>query len=106
MVILETTVFTKIVQSLMPDDEYRLLQNRLIETPEAGDLIKGSGGLRKVRWKLEGRGKRGGVRVIYYWAKSDYQKFMLFAYAKNEQEELTREQLSVLKKIIESEFGK
>ena len=106
MVILETTVFTKIVQSLMPDDEYRLLQNRLIETPEAGDLIKGSGGLRKVRWKLEGRGKRGGVRVIYYWAKSDYQIFMLFAYAKNEQEELTREQLSVLKKIIESEFGK
>jgi len=106
MVILETTIFTKVLQSLMPDDEYRLLQNHLIETPGAGDLIKGSGGLRKIRWKLEGRGKQGGVRIIYYWAKSDDQIFMLFAYAKNEQEDLTREQLSVLKKLVESEFGK
>lgn len=104
MVILETTVFTKVIQSLMPDSDYRLLQNHLIEFPEAGDLIKGSKGLRKVRWKLEGRGKRGGVRVIYYWATSDYQIFMLYAYAKNEQEDLTKEQLSVLKKLVESEF--
>ena len=106
MIILETTVFTKIVQVLMPDDEYRLLQNHLIEFPEAGDLIKGSGGLRKIRWKLEGRGKRGGVRVIYYWAVTDDQIFMLFAYAKNEQEDLTKDQLSVLKKLVESEFRK
>ena len=104
MVILETTVFTKVVQALMPDDEYRLLQNHLTEFPEAGDLIKGSGGLRKIRWKLEGRGKRGGVRVIYYWAVTDDQIFMLFAYAKNEQEDLTKDQLSVLKKLVESEF--
>lgn len=104
MVILETTVFTKVIQSLMPDSDYRLLQNHLIEFPEAGDLIKGSKGLRKVRWKLEGRGKCGGVRVIYYWATSDYQIFMLYAYAKNEQEDLTKEQLSVLKKLVESEF--
>jgi hypothetical protein len=106
MVILETAVFTKIVQSLMPDDEYRLLQNHLIEFPEAGDVIKGSGGLRKIRWKLEGRGKRGGVRVIYYWTTSDYQIFMLYAYAKNDQEDLTKEQLMVLKKLVESEFVK
>ena len=106
MVILETVVFTKIVQSLMLDDEYRLLQNHLIEFPEAGDIIKGSGGLRKVRWKLEGRGKRGGARVIYYWATTDYQIFMLYAYPKNDQEELTKEQLTVLKKLVESEFRK
>jgi len=105
MVIFETTVFTKIIHSLMPDDEYRLLQNRLIECPDAGDLIKGSGGLQKIRWKLEGRGKRGGVRIIYYWATNYDQIFMLFAYTKNEQENLTKEQLSVLKKLIESEFG-
>jgi len=106
MVILETTIFTKIVQPLMPDDEYRLLQNHLIEFPESGDVIKGSGGLIKIRWKLEGRGKRGGVRVIYYWATSDYQIFMLYAYSKNDRENLTKEQLTMLKKLVELEFGK
>ena len=51
----------------MDDDLYRQLQNFLIEQPDAGDLIEGTGGLRKVRWKLPGTGKRGGVRVIYFW---------------------------------------
>ncbi|MGB5496943.1 MAG: type II toxin-antitoxin system RelE/ParE family toxin [Sedimenticolaceae bacterium] len=106
MVFLETSVFTKSIQSLLSDEEYRWLQNHLVRFPEAGDLIKGSGGLRKIRWKLEGRGKRGGVRVIYYWATSDDQLFMLFAYAKNEQGDLTKEQLLVLKKLVETEFGK
>ena len=105
MVVFETSIFTKLIQPLMPDDEYRLLQNRLIECPDAGDLIKGSGGLRKIRWKLEGRGKRGGIRVIYYWATNDDQIFMLYGYPKNEQANLTKEQLSVLKKLVESEFG-
>ncbi|QEP43821.1 hypothetical protein D5085_12210 [Ectothiorhodospiraceae bacterium BW-2] len=104
MIIFETTVFTKIIHSLMPDDEYRLLQNHIIESPDTGELIKGSGGLRKVHWKLQGRGKRGGVRVIYYWAINDDQIFMLYEYPKSEQENLTHEQLSALKKLVESEF--
>ena len=77
MIIVETTVFTKLIGQLMDDDRYRELQALLIENPEIGDLIQGSGGLRKIRWKLTGRGKRGGVRVIYYWAVSVDQIRML-----------------------------
>ena len=106
MVIIETSVFTKIIQSLMHDEEYRLFQSHLVEVPDAGEIIQGSGGLRKVHWRLEGRGKRGGARIIYYWGTGQNQLFMLYAYAKNEQEDLTKEQLSVLKKLVESEFKK
>ena len=104
MVIIETSIFTKRIQSLMLDEEYRLFQSYLTEIPDVGDLIQGGGGIRKVRWKLEGRGKRGGVRIIYYWATSQGQLLMLYAFAKNEQENLSKEQLSVLKQVVESEF--
>ncbi len=72
----------------MRDDAYRELQEMLIERPEKGDLIPGSGGLRKVRWKLEGQGQRGSVRIIYYWVAADEQLRMLYAYAKAKQENL------------------
>lgn len=101
MVIIETTIFSRLIQELMNDDEYRALQEALISRPEAGDLIRGSGGLRKIRWKLAGRGKSGGVRVIYYWVVADHQIRMLYAYPKSEQGNLTREQIAVLKKVIE-----
>jgi len=64
--------------------------------PDAGDLIPGGGGLRKIRWSAQGRGKRGGVRVIYYWAVRQEQILMLLMYAKNERDDLTVEQLKVL----------
>ena len=67
MVIVETLIFTKLIRELMSDDEYKDLQEALVNRPDLGDLIQGSGGLRKVRWKLKGSGKSGGVRVIYYW---------------------------------------
>ena len=101
MVIIETSVFSRLIKELMSDDEYRSLQEALVRRPEIGDLIKGSGGLRKVRWKLSGRGKSGGVRVIYYWVVADDQIRMLYAYTKSEHENLTKDQLSVLKKIVE-----
>ena len=66
-----------------------------------GAVIQGTGGLRKVRWKLEGRGKSGGVRVIYYWMTKDEQIYMLYVYLKSEQEELTSEQKKALKTIVE-----
>ena len=67
MVFIETSIFTRQVISLLNDDEYRELQIALSLHPEAGAIIPRSGGLRKIRWSMEGRGKRGGVRAIYYW---------------------------------------
>jgi hypothetical protein len=69
-----------------------------------GDLIPGSGGLRKVRWALPGGGKRGGVRIIYYWAVRRDVIVMLYAYAKNELENLTPAQLGVLTNVVKAEF--
>ena len=69
MKIVETTIFTRRVLKLLADDEYRLLQQALLLRPELGQIITGSGGIRKVRWKMQGSGKRGGVRVIYYWGR-------------------------------------
>ena len=101
MIILETPIFTKLITTLMSDDEYKDLQEALVTRPEMGALIKNSCGLRKVRWSLEGRGKSGGVRVIYYWMSADDQLYMLLAYPKNEQESLTDAQVSALRKIVE-----
>ncbi|HJT78752.1 MAG TPA: hypothetical protein VJ739_16225 [Gemmataceae bacterium] len=64
---LETPVFTRAVAELLDDEQYRSLQVALLLRPEAGPVIRGSGGLRKLRWVLPGRGKRGGVRLIYFW---------------------------------------
>ncbi|MEW6712552.1 MAG: type II toxin-antitoxin system RelE/ParE family toxin [Candidatus Riflebacteria bacterium] len=104
MEIIETSVFTAFITTLMSDDDYKELQNSLIRCPVAGDIIKGSGGLRKLRWSASGRGKRGGSRVIYYWYKDQEIIYMLYAYAKNRQEDLTRDQLKVLSKLVEEEF--
>lgn len=101
MVIIETPIFTKLLTDLMSDGEYQDLQEALVTRPDMGVLIKNSGGLRKVRWSAEGRGKSGGVRVIYYWMSADDQLYMLLAYAKNEQENLTDVQVSALRKIVE-----
>ena len=79
MVFKETTVFTKQVKQLLDAESYRLLQLRLVADPEAGVLIPGTGGLRKIRWQGSGRGKRGGIRAIYYWATKDDVLLMLLA---------------------------
>lgn len=85
----------------MDDDHYRELQDVLIGNPDTGDVIPGSGGLGKMRWRLAGRGKRGGVRVIYYRVMTAERIYMLYVYAKNEAEDLTRDQLKALRKIVE-----
>lgn len=105
MVIVETTIFTRQIKALMHDDEYAEFQEELVERPDMGACIPGSGGIRKVRVAAKGHGKRGGARVIYYWAVSDSQIFMLLVYAKNERENLTRDQIRTLKSLVEEEFG-
>ena len=104
MVIIETPIFTKQLLSTLSDDEYRLLQNMLMERPDAGKVIPGSAGLRKLRWAAEGRGKRGGLRVIYYWFTARGSILLLFIYPKNVQDNLTPDQLKQLKKIVEEEY--
>jgi hypothetical protein len=104
MVIVETSIFSRRVVELLADDEYRELQVVLANRPTAGRVIVGSGGLRKVRWATRGRGKRGGVRVIYYWAAAQDRLLMLLVYAKNERDDLSPDQLRVLRRIVETEF--
>jgi mRNA-degrading endonuclease RelE of RelBE toxin-antitoxin system len=104
MVIIETPIFTKQLLSTLSDDEYRLFQNMLMERPDAGKVIPGSAGLRKLRWAAEGRGKRGGLRVIYYWFTARGSILLLFIYPKNVQDNLTPDQLKQLKKIVEEEY--
>ena len=101
MVFVETSLFSKLLGDYLRDDEYRLLQNHLIEYPNAGDVIRGSGGVRKVRWASGGKGKSGGVRVIDYWAKADEQTFFLTLYAKGEKENLSAADLKRVLKLLE-----
>jgi mRNA-degrading endonuclease RelE of RelBE toxin-antitoxin system len=100
----ETSIFTKEVRELLADDEYRALQLALLFRPVQGAIIPGSGGLRKLRWGVGGRGKRGGLRVIYYWAAEEAIFYMLFVYQKNVQEDLTPTQLRVLGRLVREEF--
>ncbi len=104
MKIIETSIFTKHLKNLLSDDEYRFLQNTLIKNPEIGKVIKGTGGLRKVRWAIKGKGKSGGVRTIYYWSKPTDIILMLLIYQKNEQDNLRITQTKILKKIVDEEF--
>ncbi len=97
MTFVETSIFTKEIHQYLPDNEYRLLQQDLLLRPTAGNIIKGSGGLRKIRWNLSGKGKRGGLRIIYYWNPPDT-IYMIFPYRKTEQEDLTPAQVKALKK--------
>ena len=105
MIIVETPAFTKQVLAAIPDHEYRALQLALVMNPERGAVIPASGGLRKVRWGAEGRGKRGGIRAIYYYAPQRQVIVMLFLYPKNEQDDLTPEQLRKVRAVVEHEFA-
>jgi mRNA-degrading endonuclease RelE of RelBE toxin-antitoxin system len=102
---IETPIFTRTVRVLVSDDDYRALQMALMLRPQQGTVIRGSGGLRKIRWGGSGSGKRGGVRVIYYWDDGEETFYMLLAYAKSDQEDLTPSQLRTLSRLVREEFG-
>ena len=104
MVFYETLIFTEQVVEFLDDDSYRELQSVLIREPESGNLIPRSRGLRKIRWRAAGRGKRGGIRVIYYLVTRD-QIYMLYAYAKNRQEDLTQEQIQRLRNLVDQHLA-
>jgi hypothetical protein len=80
------------------------LQVALMLRPSQGAVIQGSGGLRKVRWAKAGTGKRGGLRIIYYWAPTEGAFYMLYAYSKTDQGDLTPAQTRALGRLVREEF--
>lgn len=100
MEFIETPTFTRMVTTLLSDDEYRELQTELVENPQRGDLIKGGGGIRKLRFALQGCGKSGGVRVIYYWVKDDHLIYMLVVYPKSRKDNLTDKETAILREFV------
>ena len=99
MVFIETPIFTADVRVLLSDEEYARLQEHLVRQPDAGDVITGTGGLRKIRWTSAGKGKRGGSRVIYFHAVAQSQIRMLLIYRKGIKDDLTPKEKGVLRKI-------
>lgn len=84
MQFIEASIFTKLVYTYLTDDEYLGLQAYLLKYPEAGRIVPGSGGVRKLRWAMAGKGKRGGLRIIYFFKKRDHEIWLLTLYAKGE----------------------
>jgi mRNA-degrading endonuclease RelE of RelBE toxin-antitoxin system len=101
MTFVETRLFTKLVQDYLTDDEYGALQQALTKSPEAGCVIPGSGGVRKLRWRVAGRGKRGGIRVVYFVRWKQDQIWMLTVYAKNVAESIPAHVLRKIKEEID-----
>ncbi|RLE24912.1 MAG: hypothetical protein DRJ65_09075 [Acidobacteria bacterium] len=104
MKFVETSVFSKQVVKMLSDVSYRMLQSVLMFRPTAGAVVRGSGGLRKVRWQLPGSGRRGGLRVLYFWDPPET-IYMVFMYKKTDQDDLTPEQLKVLKNLVKERLS-
>jgi hypothetical protein len=100
---IETKLFSRLVSEYLSDGEYAKLQQRLIEDPGAGDLIPGSGGVRKLRWKGSSRGKSGGVRVIYYARTRQGEIWMLTLYAKSVTDNIPAHILKKIKDEIDAQ---
>lgn len=98
MEFIETSLFTSLIYDYLSEDEYLGLQVHLLQHPESGDIIRGSGGVRKIRWSTKGKGKSGGIRLIYYWKVSEEEIWLLTVYSKSEQETIPGH---ILKKIAE-----
>lgn len=106
LVFFETPLFTRLLPDYLADDSYRKLQRVLIETPELGDVNPGTGRFRKVRWEdsRRGKGKRGGLRVIYYHLTAEHQIWFFTLYDKDEATDLTTDEKKTLQKAIQAEL--
>jgi mRNA-degrading endonuclease RelE of RelBE toxin-antitoxin system len=106
MEFIEAPAFTRHVSEYMADDEYRELQDQLARNPELGDPIPGTGGFRKLRWAdaRRGKGRRGGLRIIYYYFSTDQQIWLMTIYGKDEASDLTPNERKALKSAVEAEL--
>lgn len=102
MAVVETPDFVAAARKIMDEAERSSLVLFLAFNPEAGDLVPGTGGVRKLRWALEGRGKRGGARVIYYFHSERIPLFALDVYAKNDRSDLSEDQKVRLKRVVKA----
>lgn len=100
VIFIETPPFERHREEYFGDEHYRLLQVWLMANPEAGNLIRASGGIRKLRWGSDGRGKRGGMRIIYYYVSAKSHIYFLTLYRKSEVTDLTRAQIKLLRKLV------
>lgn len=101
MIFIETEIFTQDVKKLLDDSEYQRFQAFLAAQPDHGDLIQDTGGLRKIRWVAKGKGKRSGVRIIYFHRTSRFEIRLLLIYEKGVKDDLSQNEKSVLKKLNE-----
>lgn len=104
MIFVETNVFSRQRREHLDEEQFRALQNALLERPTAGDRIRGTGGLRKFRWGAEGRGKRGGVRLVYFYLEARKVILLLLLYPKNVQDDLSPEQRRTLVQLVKAEL--
>lgn len=100
----ETPIFTEDVSNELSLDDYRQMQVALMLRPELGPVVPGSGAIRKMRWRRAGMGKRGGLRVIYFWEAKSETFYMLTVYRKSDQEDLSLRQRRILRRLVEEEF--
>ena len=102
VIFIESPVFTRQVAELLDDEDYSELQQFLVSQPDAGDVIQGTCGLRKIRWVTAGRGKRGGSRVIYFHAAKPRQIRMLLIYRKGIKDDLSAAEKKVIRSLNEN----
>lgn len=107
LVFFETPLFSRLRPDYLTDESYRALQEVLLESPELGDVMPGTGGFRKMRWEdaRRGKGKRGGLRVIYYYLSTDHQVWFFTLYGKDEALDLTANEKKLLKRAIQDELA-
>lgn len=98
----QSTIFERYREGYLSDDEYRLFQAELMSNPKQGDVIQGTGGLRKIRVASNGKGKRGGSRVIYYFLDEKQRFYLLTIYGKNEMSDLSANQKKQLQAFMET----
>jgi len=104
VVFVETRAFTARIRDLIPDDSYRLLQATLAGAPDLGVVIPGTGGIRKIRWGGSGRGRRGGIRVLYFSHPLSRTILFLFAFTKAERDDLGPAQKAALTRVVATEY--